>query len=235
MNPTDENKMIETLATDTVVLQPHPVRQVTKLSKYLALSLFIGLPFLGAFVGYQFAPVEQVITTISVPVTNTKIVAEKINSEKTPVSVLMSPMLDTQQIKFSKRTESEGFTRITFAPNDEFEKDNGEIIFKGSLEFLPSAFSGSWVGMFTPSKETLSYLPTGEPEGLPEYFYIVDPDTVAVLCESFDCKNYTEDNVYKEEIYFSPQTVDYETYNRGFDSYPKTLTFEKFVINSPTN
>lgn len=36
----------------------HPVHRVTVISKYLALALFIALPFLGVYVGYQFAPIE---------------------------------------------------------------------------------------------------------------------------------------------------------------------------------
>jgi hypothetical protein len=45
-----------------------PLKKVTPLSKYLALGLFIVLPFLGGYVGYTFAPekvveVERVVET----------------------------------------------------------------------------------------------------------------------------------------------------------------------------
>lgn len=36
--------------------KPHPVHLVTPLSKYLAMLLFIALPFLGAYIGYTLAP-----------------------------------------------------------------------------------------------------------------------------------------------------------------------------------
>jgi hypothetical protein len=39
---------------------------VTKLSKYLAMILFIGMPFVGGYVGYRFAPDK--VVTIEVPV-----------------------------------------------------------------------------------------------------------------------------------------------------------------------
>ena len=47
--------MISTLPGDPIVKQPHPVNQITPVSKYLALALFVMLPFIGAYVGYQFA------------------------------------------------------------------------------------------------------------------------------------------------------------------------------------
>lgn len=40
------------------IKQPHPVFQVTKLSKYLTLVLFVALPFIGGWVGYQLAPMK---------------------------------------------------------------------------------------------------------------------------------------------------------------------------------
>ena len=37
-------------------IQPHNLHKVTPLSKYLALVLFVALPFIGGWVGYQYAP-----------------------------------------------------------------------------------------------------------------------------------------------------------------------------------
>ena len=36
------------------------LHEVTSLSKYLALALFVALPFLGAYVGYQFVPIKVI-------------------------------------------------------------------------------------------------------------------------------------------------------------------------------
>ncbi len=55
----------------------HQLNQVTPLSKYLAMILFIALPFIGAWLGYTFAPVkimevEKVIIK-EVPAMNTEV------------------------------------------------------------------------------------------------------------------------------------------------------------------
>jgi hypothetical protein len=236
MNRVNSNQMITTLPADSLVRQPHPVKQVTLLSKYLALGLFVALPFMGAYVGYQFAPVQNIPTVVfaPAPVTSTQTSTTTV-SEKTSPEVLMLPMAETDQIQFFNRTESEGSIKITFVPNYEFEKTNGDVVFKGSLKFEPSDYSGTWVGYFTPNEETVRMLPDGEPEGLPQYFYIVDPDTVNVLCDSFDCENYTTGKVYTADVSFPVESVTYETYNSGFGSYPKTLTFNKVEIIPPTN
>lgn len=60
MNPENNNEMIATLPNDPLVKQPHPVNQVTRVSKYLALTLFVILPFIGAYVGYKFGDNEQI-------------------------------------------------------------------------------------------------------------------------------------------------------------------------------
>ncbi len=54
MNP-NNNEMVSTLPTEPLVKEPHPVNQITPLSKYLALALFVILPFVGAYVGYELA------------------------------------------------------------------------------------------------------------------------------------------------------------------------------------
>ncbi len=43
-----------------------PLQKVTPLSKYLALSLFIILPFLGGYIGYNLAPEKIVIQEVSI-------------------------------------------------------------------------------------------------------------------------------------------------------------------------
>lgn len=55
MNPNQNNEMVSTLPNDPITKEPHPVNQVTTFSKYLALALFVALPFIGAYVGYQLA------------------------------------------------------------------------------------------------------------------------------------------------------------------------------------
>jgi hypothetical protein len=55
MNPEEQ-----TTESTEVQKEKHPVFQVTPLSKYLAMLLFIIMPFLGGWIGYTYAP-EKVI------------------------------------------------------------------------------------------------------------------------------------------------------------------------------
>ncbi|MEY2665536.1 MAG: hypothetical protein RLZZ480_641 [Candidatus Parcubacteria bacterium] len=50
-----------------VIKEKHPVFRVTKTSKYLAMLLFITMPFLGGWIGYTYAP-EKIVT--ETPVVN---------------------------------------------------------------------------------------------------------------------------------------------------------------------
>ena len=47
-------------ANDTTLNQKHAVFQVTKLSKVVALIIFIVMPFVGGYIGYMYAPVKIV-------------------------------------------------------------------------------------------------------------------------------------------------------------------------------
>ncbi|MFT5849348.1 MAG: hypothetical protein ACI9H6_000153 [Patiriisocius sp.] len=48
------------------VEQTSPLHQVTPLSKYLALALFVILPFLGGWIGYTYAPEKVVVKEVIV-------------------------------------------------------------------------------------------------------------------------------------------------------------------------
>lgn len=53
---------------DTPESKKHPVFQVTQTSKYLAMLLFILMPFIGGWIGYTMAPIKTVVietTTVS--------------------------------------------------------------------------------------------------------------------------------------------------------------------------
>ena len=63
--------MVSTLPNDPVNKQPHPVNQITPVSKYLALALFVMLPFVGAYVGYQLAPEKVVEVSTIKPASDT--------------------------------------------------------------------------------------------------------------------------------------------------------------------
>lgn len=55
MNPQHNNPPVVAIATK------HPVFQVTQTSKYLAMLLFILMPFIGGYIGYTIAPIKTVV------------------------------------------------------------------------------------------------------------------------------------------------------------------------------
>lgn len=64
MNP--EKNLEEVVDT---VKEKHPVFQVTKLSKYLAMVVFIIMPFIGGWIGYNLAPTKIIeITTPAIEI-----------------------------------------------------------------------------------------------------------------------------------------------------------------------
>lgn len=70
MNPENNNLSNPVESANVNDANTHSVNQVTPVSKYLAMALFIILPFLGGLVGYSLAPekvveVENIVTTKS--------------------------------------------------------------------------------------------------------------------------------------------------------------------------
>lgn len=74
----------------------HPINQVTPVSKYLAMALFIILPFVGGYVGYTFAPEKVVEVTVTPAVIITP-------SEAESFDVLVSVPVDAQHFLFEGR------------------------------------------------------------------------------------------------------------------------------------
>lgn len=71
MNNDTRNQMVELTPDVSVIKTPHPVHQITAVSKSLALVLFILMPFVGGYIGYRIAPaqvVEITVPTQTVPV-----------------------------------------------------------------------------------------------------------------------------------------------------------------------
>jgi len=68
-----------------------PLKKVTPLSKYLALSLFIILPFLGGWVGYSYAP-EKVVEVEKI------VEVEKVDSETSRAPEVFKNELKTQLV-----------------------------------------------------------------------------------------------------------------------------------------
>jgi hypothetical protein len=79
MNP-ETNQQPNLVESSSVTSENiHPVNQITPLSKYLAMVLFIMLPFLGGYVGYTLAP-EKVVEVENVVITKSDTVDENTQS-----------------------------------------------------------------------------------------------------------------------------------------------------------
>jgi hypothetical protein len=72
-----ENKNVPTEQTEEIQDTRSQLNKVTPLSKYLAMGLFVALPFLGGWIGYQYAP-EKVVEVEKV------LLVERTNESKGP-------------------------------------------------------------------------------------------------------------------------------------------------------
>ena len=100
----------------------HPVFCVTPVSKYLALALFVILPFLGGYIGYVYAPEKVVEVVKIVEVTKTDQVNstetnDALNSEMEFVSVTL---FDIESFKQEDCSNNSSFYEV-FRAQSEFE------------------------------------------------------------------------------------------------------------------
>lgn len=114
------------------------LKKVTPLSKYLAMALFVLLPFVGGYIGYKFAP-EKIVET-----------AQPTLEVKSFKSTLSSPSLEELQQKFSDQIES----RLTIEPL--YTTSGGVQYFKS---FIPE--SSNCCGVYKFLSETQSFHDTG--------------------------------------------------------------------------
>lgn len=189
--------------------QPHPVNQVTTVSKYLALVLFVILPFLGGYVGYTYAPekvVERVVVQKSEPAevdpytpgdvfqayTVSSIEKSKFNSTVSLIFTDSSSrkLTGTVQAYYSFYT---GEYALEFTPNDEY-----------ALPSLP--------GFETPIKLSLANLKgdlTDEINKLCGRNCVPGPGASFEVLDTFDMQN------YEWEVVVTPVYINYEYYNAG--------------------
>ena len=105
-----ENNTVE---TQQVEVQKSPLNCVTPLSKYLAMALFIAMPFIGGWIGYTYAP-EKVVEV-------ERVVVERVVEEaKDAVTPMTSPVVQkiNWNIEKSNAIVTEGY---------EFKRDEQAI------------------------------------------------------------------------------------------------------------
>jgi len=80
-----ENENLEEEVAQVEVEQKSSLHQVTPLSKYLAMALFVILPFVGGYVGYNYAP-EKVVESITFKSPNEVFESKGINENENTVA-----------------------------------------------------------------------------------------------------------------------------------------------------
>lgn len=110
--------MVSTLPNEQVIKQPHPVNQITPVSKYLALALFVMLPFIGAYVGFNMQGTQstEIITVEKTPEINIDTV-NKLSIDKNASSTSIT--IPKNDYLISARTEIfKGYHSKVLIPND---------------------------------------------------------------------------------------------------------------------
>jgi hypothetical protein len=107
------NPELNTEETAEVVKETNPVFTVTKTSKYLALLLFILLPFIGGYIGYTYAP-EKVVESI--------VVGEVVDN--VPSEVEINEIKEQENVEFAQKNlvniEELGIAGGTTVPNGRY-------------------------------------------------------------------------------------------------------------------
>lgn len=157
----------ETQEQDTVqVIQKSALYSVTPLSKYLAMVLFIVLPFVGGYIGYAFAP-EKVMTVEREVVVGVDEYLEGLNS---PVEET-GPYANPEVVIFPK--DSSDIVEVVF---------EGDKIFAKAQQVSP----GKWIHATTTGIDNVEYLgyglylDNGELRAL-EHPWLLDNEQIAKL------------------------------------------------------
>jgi hypothetical protein len=138
MNPDNDNEMVSTLPNDQVENKPHPVNQITRVSKYLAMVLFVLLPFIGAYVGYQLAPEKVVEVPINTnvetpPINNNTTVENNLNGKFKVVTERFEPLANIvwKDASVISDTRAVTFSYPESLPIDFAVMENPTYVFSG--------------------------------------------------------------------------------------------------------
>ncbi len=116
------------------------LKKVTPLSKYLALALFIILPFLGGYIGYVLAP-EKIVEV------------EQVVANETRTDAFIEPVITND----SETSETENVIFSELSTNlylDDLDKD---VVLDGKTLFWKREFEDEWDMLVVKNSETLEY------------------------------------------------------------------------------
>jgi hypothetical protein len=205
----------------SILPEQSPLKKVTFVSKCFAMILFIALPFLGAYIGYQFAPTEIV------------------EIEKTPTIAITSPSItNLSRFLFNYDEVSVGQTIEQFEILEKNErpytkeisiraKDVAGEKLEGRLTAFYTVYTNEYLLRFVPYTDSYSDIPYPQNIDLPSRFILtkVDTDTEAVIDQlcGYECTPVPKDTDKTRELFSREATIyardiKYEVENVGVDS-----------------
>lgn len=158
-----ENENLE--QNEVVEAKPSPLHSVTPLSKYLAMALFVALPFLGGWVGYTYAP-EKVVEV------------EKIVLEEREPERKLSDTPPTDEFH-QRRFTDEQLSRQYVIGNSHYDwtivGTTSDSLYLSSVQFEPENDTDTLIGTLAISYDwevsdtySLSFKPDGRENALPD-------------------------------------------------------------------
>jgi len=194
----NENQTIE--QTEVTEANQSQFHTVTPLSKYLAMGLFIVLPFLGGWIGYTYAP-EKVVEV-------EKVVIKEVPSDSSEWALpnnLVS--MDTQTDSEESMISNSSFTISSSSIQPDWktyrsEKHDFELSFPNEYDSFSTIISFS----STESDTSIFVLPKG---GADYGLEGVDFSSEEIkMGDNFETKDIAiEDGFYREFVYFSSSSI----------------------------
>lgn len=209
MNPDQSN--IEIPQTQV----KNPAFRVTKLSKYLAMVMFIIMPFIGGWIGYRYAPERVVYVDLVVPV-------EVENSEKKNQPTVSPTKLSDILYKGMKIG---GMTLAEYGPYNpdysEINSNNVKMLLKGPLEVTGTfeyvvheiGFEGYCMNDFSEeSIARLPYVPASDGSSEPRTWFCFrnedevfkklgkDQKVVTVLIDNYELKAFPSEVIDRADL-----------------------------------
>jgi hypothetical protein len=207
MNPQPESQLVETLKT------PHPVNQITPVSKYLALALFILLPFMGGYVGYRvgFSNVQgPSLEVVESQNTNASTTSDKLEQEQPKIEQAVLNRIDSARASVYQHDD---VTLLHTLDKDSYYcEDRPDSLCKGDLyqiqngyiKMLASNVLGVNVLYQMSNGDVLLSKESGDGSCRSSYFYIYHAD-IASTSQSATFFNNCD-----------PSNIDYESSKKEF-------------------
>lgn len=235
-----------------VVKEKHPVFQVTKTSKYLAMLLFILMPFIGGWIGYMYAPekvveVERVVEGDIIAKQTSVLDKKKIFKEVLNAPNGFDPFVplivdgrknevEVGNFNLVSRTEGNLVTTVTLLESDVVTKVSG------NFELLTNFHDGEIQLTFTPNEQSTRELPwpSTQPESTRTYVVSVDTEQNFIddLCDSSCAERMFNPTNPKKLSYIGEakvRSVTYQVENIGVGAVPYRIDLYDLELTSVEN